>query len=217
MKGVKYTYDSKYKFNEEWFDHNIPLWTQLFDGYGRDIESVLEVGCYEGRATVFLCNEILKPGTNYDIVDTFGGSEVEDGMDTTMERLKEDKDIIEKTFLHNISFHKDINFHINKGISQIVLPDLLSAKKKYDLIFIDASHRADDTFVDAYFAHKMLNRGGILIFDDFGWKDPNQPHAVSSPELGIRTFIAMYEKEYTVTHVGYQVVLCKNLHKTFSV
>tara|TARA_R100001463_G_scaffold119615_1_gene175527 strand:- start:251 stop:889 length:639 start_codon:yes stop_codon:yes gene_type:complete len=210
-------YDKKYQFNEEWFDHNIPLWNELFKSYGRPIESVLEIGCYEGRATVYLCEKVLDKGTNYTVVDTFGGSAVEDGMDTTMERLKEDKDIIEKNFMHNISFHEDINFNVRKGNSQFILPELLKGGKKYDLIFIDASHRADDTLVDAYYAHKMLNRGGILIFDDFGWKDPNQPHPVCSPELGIRTFVHMYDEEYTKTHIGYQVVLCKNVHKEFKV
>lgn len=218
MEGLKYTYDSKYKFNEEWFDHNIPLWNQLFEGYSGDLNSILEIGCYEGRATVYLCNEVLKKGTKYTVIDTFKGSEEEDGMDNTMERLDQDKDIIQKNFLHNISFHNDMHFKVHKGISQKILPEIYyNDNPSYDLIFIDASHRADDTFVDAYYAHKMLNRGGLLIFDDFGWKDPNRPEMVSSPEYGIKSFAQLYQKEYKQVHIGYQVILCKNLHKEFKV
>jgi len=179
-----FTYDEKYKFTEEWFDPMISIWEQLFEKYEKEnIKSVLEVGCFEGRATIFLCENILQEGTNYDIVDTF----------------------IYNNFTHNISHHPQINFNISKGYSQHVLPTLVEQNKQYDFIYIDASHRADDTFVDAYYAHKMLNKGGILIFDDFGWKDPNAPHAVNSPELGIRMFFSMYDNYYKLIMSGYQI------------
>ena len=55
----------------------------------------------------------------------------------------------------------------------------------------------------------MLKDGGLLIFDDFGWKDPAQPEVVSSPELGIRTFATMYQNIYDTIATGYQVVLRK--------
>ncbi len=64
--------------------------------------------------------------------------------------------------------------------------------------------------MDAYYAHKMLNPKGVLIFDDFGWKDPNQPHPVNSPELGIQLFFNMYENLYNIILQGYQIAAIKN-------
>ena len=211
-------YSSKYKFNEEWFDHNIPLWDELFNKFNKPIKNVLEIGCYEGRATVYLCEKVLEEGANYTVVDTFEGSVAESGMDTTMERLEKDNSIIEDNFMHNISFHNKINFKIHKGTSQVILPELCSKlEDKFDLIFVDASHRADDTFVDGYFALKMLKKEGILIFDDFGWKDPAQKEIVSSPEFGIRTFATMYSEEVDTIHTGYQVIFRKKKYKEFKV
>ena len=70
-----FEYSSKYKFTEEWFDHMIPTWEQVFENYDKEkIKNVLEIGCYEGRATIFLCEQVLQKGVNYDIVDTFGGT-----------------------------------------------------------------------------------------------------------------------------------------------
>ena len=123
-------------------------------------------------------------------------------------RLLED-DFIYNNFLHNISFYPDINFKINRGFSQYILPELEKKGKKYDFIYVDASHRADDTFMDAYYAHKMLNSKGLLIFDDFGWKDPTQPHPVNSPQLGIEAFFAMYNNLYDVILQGYQIAAIK--------
>jgi SAM-dependent methyltransferase len=205
-----YQYSEKYKFTQTWFDPFISPWTKLLTIHLKSyqINSVLEIGCFEGRSTVFLADNFLQKNTNYDIVDTFKGSASEPGMKKATEKLKE-KDFIYENFLHNISFFPQINFNINRGISQEILPNLSQQNKKYDFIYIDASHRSDDTFVDAYYANKMLNPGGLIIFDDFRWKDPTNSHPIVSPEVGINVFFHLYNTEYKIIMKGYQIAAIK--------
>lgn len=205
-----FEYNKDQKYTEKWFDSMISTWIKLFEEVvdSTKIKNVLEIGCYEGRATSFICEKYLQKDTNYDVVDTFGGSLEESGMSGTAKRLLEN-DFIHNNFIHNISFYPDINFNINRGYSQYILPELEKTGKKYDFIYIDASHRSDDTFIDAYYAHKMLNSKGLLIFDDYMWKDPNQPDIVCSPEFGIRSFYTMYENLYDIVFKGYQLGLLK--------
>lgn len=202
-------FSEKYKFNEEWFDIAIPTWTEVFSDNKYQIKDVLEIGCYEGRATVWLCENVLTgKDCTYEVVDTFEGTISETGMIHVKDRLEQGISRIEENFRHNTSFFPDIKFKIHKGISQKMLPQL-SEEKRYDLIYIDASHRADDTLVDSYFAHKLLKPGGILIFDDFGWKDPKDMSPTNSPELGIKMFWELYQSEYSVLFQGYQVGFVK--------
>jgi SAM-dependent methyltransferase len=210
----KFIYSDKYKFTETWFDMAIPTWEQLFKEYENKvgkINNVLEIGCFEGRATIWLCENVLNKENetyDYDIVDTFGGSEIESGMERAMSFLGKDKNNIENNFRHNISFFDNINFNIHKGISQNVLPTF-PLVPKYDFIYIDASHKADDTFVDAYYAHKMLKPNGLLVFDDYGWKDPENIHINNSPQAGIDVFKGLYNTEYQQVLNGHQVGFLK--------
>ena len=199
-----------YKFSEPWFDAIKPGWDQIFEWYSKEfsIDNVLEIGCFEGKATTYMCEKWLKDKTSYTVLDTFGGSESESGMVDIIEKLKT-KDYIYESFTHNISFFPNIDFTIKRGYSQHILPQLESEGKKYDFIYIDASHQSDDTFVDAYWAHKMLNVGGLIIFDDYGWSDPTNTHINHSPKLGIDVFYNCYQDKYNMIMQGYQVALVK--------
>ena len=198
---------SNYRFTENWFDVATPTWEQVFKLVPKP-KSILEIGCFEGRATTWLCdNVICGDACDYDVIDTFEGTVGESGMAAAAEKL-EDADFIQNNFFHNISFHNNVNFKVYKGLSQKVLPTFAYIEK-YDFIYIDASHRADDTFVDAYYAHKLLKSGGLLIFDDFLWKDPKDVREVGAPEFGINAFCSMYADKYDPLFRGYQLGLVK--------
>lgn len=197
-------------YSVDWFSHNIPMWDQVFDKYnikGKNGLRFLEIGCFEGRATNYMLDNVLTADDSIiDVVDTFGGSLNEGGMhwDDTYKFSE-----LHSKFVNNIQKHKH-KVNIHKGESSRVLRELsLQKQNHYDFVYIDGSHTAYAVLEDAILMHPMLKSGGIVIFDDYLWKDQGNMHPTNSPELAVNCFYTTFELQYEVVFQGYQVGLLK--------
>ena len=50
--------------------------------------------------------------------------------------------------------------------SSTALPRLLAEGRQFGMIYIDGSHVFEDVFIDAYYAVRLLETGGFVLFDD---------------------------------------------------
>ena len=195
-------------YSVDWFSNNIPIWDQVFDFAklrGKENIKFLEIGCFEGRATNYLLENILTgEGSEIHVVDTFEGSREEAGMKWDDNY---DFDALYNKFKRNVSKYED-KVKIHRGMSGDILKSDFE-KDTFDFIYIDGSHTAYDVLQDAILAHSLLKVGGIIIFDDFGWKDPNNLHPTNSPELGVTCFYNAYELFYNTIFQGYQIGFIK--------
>ncbi len=179
-----------YDFTADWFGHNIENWRRFLSHLsGQANIAFLEIGSYEGRATVWLLGNILTHETaRMDCVDVF--------YDESSERR----------FEHNITTalgEKRVNKI--KGSSQEILRHL--PLHHYDGVYIDGSHTAPDVLEDSILAFRLLKSGGIMIFDDFEWNGHQDPLLL--PKMAINAFLDIYQRQYELLHMGYQVIIKK--------
>lgn len=195
-------------YSVDWFSGNISNWNAIFEYYlfkGKENLQFLEIGCFEGRATNYLLENVLTHETSkIHVVDTFNGSKDEAGMNWDENY---DFDALYNIFVNNISEHKN-KVEIHRGLSGDILKKDFE-KNTFDFIYIDGSHTAYDVLQDAILCHPLLKSGGIIIFDDYGWKDPNNMHPTNSPELGVNCFMSIHETQYDCIMKGYQVGIIK--------
>ena len=120
----------------------------------KSINNLLEIGSFEGNSSMFFARYLKD--TKIYCVDNWVGTEeynnlnfktLENNFD---ENLREFKNIIKKKCTSD-------EFFLNNNLS-------------FDLIYIDGYHKAQQVLKDFKNAWKVLNKGGILIFDDFIWK-----------------------------------------------
>jgi len=192
------------QYTSDWFSNNIPVWDQIFTEtqfIGRENLRFLEIGCYEGRATTYLLENILThPTSRIDVIDNFLGSPTESGMNWQFNDYKH----IYANFMHNMRDYLDkINVYIGKSAD--ILKTHMILANKYDFIYIDGSHFTYNVLEDAVLCHSLLNLYGIIIFDDYGWVDPNNTQPTNSPALGISSFCNCYSDYYRVFLNSYQV------------
>jgi predicted O-methyltransferase YrrM len=52
----------------------------------------------------------------------------------------------------------------------LALPKLLAERRRFDLIYIDGRHTFDHVQLDVFYCDKLLRQGGIMAFNDCGWR-----------------------------------------------
>lgn len=142
-------------YSVDWFSSNIPIWDQVFDLAklkGKENIKFLEIGCFEGRATNYLLENILTgEGSEIHVVDTFEGSREEAGMKWDDDY---DFDALYNKFKSNVSKYEN-KVKIHRGMSGDILKSDFE-KDTFDFIYIDGSHTAYGVLQDAVLAHPLL-------------------------------------------------------------
>jgi predicted O-methyltransferase YrrM len=100
-----------------------------------------------------------------------------------------------QTFTNNIdaSEHRD-KITVIRGFSNEEVPPL--ENEFFDIIYIDGNHEPEYVLEDAVLSFRKLKKGGILIFDDYGWGGPDLT------QRGIDAFVSGYYKKIKV--LGFQ-------------
>ena len=195
--------DAEYEFTSDWTTNRLAVWRLHVEPLrGRPIQA-LELGCYEGRASIwFLQNVLTHPSATLTVVDTFLGSE-ESGarpVDGLFERFR--RNVQRAGAADKVRIFRSSTV---QALAQLLTAD--SSGNEFDLIYIDASHRADDVITDAVMSFRLLKPHGLLIFDDYEWE--RRPSPLDRPKIAIDAFMNVFQRSLSVIHVGYQVLLKK--------
>lgn len=159
-----------------------------------NIKNILEIGSYEGRSAIFFLKFFL--GSNITCVDTWTGSD---------EHNKNEFIKIEKNFDLNTKI-----FLSKKKIKKLKITSNIFFKKnlkKFDLIYVDGDHSSKQVSLDIANSWNALNKGGLLILDDFMWwyyKDLKQ-----NPSTPINKFIVNTLQEIDYLKIWHQVIIKK--------
>ena len=163
-----------YKFGEDWFSGNIENWQKIFAETNKkngDPLRILEIGCFEGRATTWLLDNMMDhPKSVIFCIDTFRGSH---------EHNPSQVGEMEQKFQFNMGVSRwPEKVRLLKGDSRFVLPALCRDSQAFDIVYVDGSHATLDVVNDGIYSLHLLKPGGVIIFDDYNWTDPvfgNQP------------------------------------------
>jgi predicted O-methyltransferase YrrM len=207
-----------YNYTQNWFnsydlEQFLPIGVQ-------DEVHILEIGSFEGRSTVWFVENLLNnknstitcidPWISYNQKNNSLNSYSDEILEKDLNDLSEGyvfnneyetfvKNIIETTKLNQVN--------IMKGFSDVILPNLIVTKQKYDFIFIDGNHTSPSVISDAIMSWKLLKKNGILIFDDYLW-ELHKPETLR-PKMAIDNFISNYLDYLEVCWSEYRIAIKK--------
>ena len=191
-----------YKFTKDLFSINIPVWQQFIERFANLPRLYfLEIGSWEGRSTCWLLDNILThESSRITCIDTFVGS-------------IECKDRYDEGYIKSLEGRFDFNVtktgslaQVEKlvGISQTVLRSL--PLNTYDLIYINGSHLATDVLEDILLSWRLAKVKALMIFNNYKSADVNP---TDNAQLGIDTFLTVFQEKINVLHLDRQVVVEK--------
>lgn len=191
-------------FCADWFSQHIPNWEKyLAELKGKPNLSFLEIGCFEGKATLWLLENILTAQTSrIMVIDPFKQTEA-------IRSLYKDlyTHDYRTIFEMNTAPYSD-KILINPSESYRALckmyPDY---KNSFDFIYVDGCHDSHACLSDMVLAWELLKIGGIMVIDDYEWVIDVQDNL--KPKLGVDAFLSAYIDRYWVIDKGYQVALKK--------
>ncbi|HEY9629583.1 MAG TPA: tetratricopeptide repeat protein [Coleofasciculaceae cyanobacterium] len=186
IRGWHYAADRHYQFTHDWFTYNISVWATHLEPLAHSPQvRALEVGSFEGMSACWLLDHILThPLSTLTCIDLY----FQEAFEFNVVQTGAGDRVTQLT-----------------GDSHKVLATLVP--ETYDIVYIDGCHLASHVQIDAQLSWKLLKAGGVLIFDDYQWTDPNYPG--QDTQLGIDAFINSVGNQATIVHQGYQIIIQK--------
>ena len=155
----------------------------------------LEIGCFEGKSTNWLFENILShPDSKLHVIDTFEGGK---------EHIKLKLDNLHSRYLSNVEQYLP-KIYTWRDRSIDVLKKILY---KFDFIIIDGSHQAKNVIVDLVLGFHQLNSGGIMFMDDYTWCLNNPERRIEDiPKTAIDLFLSTFRHEYKLIHLSLRTI-----------
>lgn len=187
-------------FTCDWTTSRIPVLSNVLAGLREKPARLLEIGSWEGRSAIFFLNYM--PLSRIVCIDPFVGN-VEHLQDPYFAALAPQAEAL---FDANLAaFGSRVEKF--KGPSSRILPELGLAGRRFDAAYIDGSHFAADVYADALLTWPLIERGGIVVFDDYEWNLMNHEH--ERPKLGIQAFLRAIAGQYREFFRSYQLAIVK--------
>jgi predicted O-methyltransferase YrrM len=177
-------------FEHDWFTVHIPAWDQLLREFDGPDVKILELGSYEGLSTCFFLWRL--PDARVTCVESFEGYFGEVGL--------------ERRFDENVALIDAGRVRKLAGRTRDRLPELLDEGALFELVYVDASHRALDVLADAALSWQLLKPGGSMLFDDYGL---DQGDPLLTPTVAVDAFAQVVRGTSEWLRAGYQVRLRK--------
>lgn len=192
-------------FTADWFTNGLINFEYAKAQMDAPPDSILEIGCHEGRSTCWMLENLLAQDGTITCIDPFAN----EPLSAFRNEHPPENRIIEEIFRHNTDLVKksDQTIRLMPTLSFYALAELITEQAQFDFVYVDGSHSADEVLADAVMAFGLLKKNGYMIFDDYLWMAAAD--SLDRPKMSIDAFVNMFQKHIEVKMINYQYIIQK--------
>jgi len=156
---------------------------------------VLEIGCFEGLTTRYICDNLLTKEGRMIAVDPLEDQYTDEADEETNKMfVGQFERFTRNTRGYPVELKRERSQNVFKG-------DFMHYR--FDFIYVDGHHGEVEVFEDGCNAFKVLRKGGYMLFDDYqGYRDETT--------RGIDRFIDLHQGKMTIKIKEYQLLIQKH-------
>ena len=158
----------------------------------------LEVGCFEGMTTKYICENMLTEEGHMIAVDPLEDKYIVENITDEAVEINDSLPYFEGQYTRFL-------INTNKKPVRLVRKTFTDAFSeleafRFSFIYIDADHRADSVYLDAKMAFELLQTDGYILFDDYEWGN-------GETKKGIDRFLDEYKDRVDIISINEQVLV----------
>jgi predicted O-methyltransferase YrrM len=162
-------------FTTDWSASIVHWPDMLADLAGKSDLRFLEIGCFEGRTTLWLLDHVLTdPSSRVYVIDPFNARYTQ-------------RDVFDRNLAAHLKTRQAV---VLEGRSGDVLRHRRPSFGPLDFVYVDGSHDAADVLADAVLVWPLVKPGGLVCFDDY--VDLACPEEWQRPEIAVDAFVRCY-------------------------
>jgi len=169
----------------------------------------LEIGCFEGKTTNYIVDNILSHDGKIVCIDPLENTYLVDNLNAKDELSNKYWNCFNQQynrFIENTK-HNFEKIELYRELSSSALTKLtLEYKNKFDFIYVDGDHREQGVYLDGLLSLELCKTGGIILFDDYLWKDC---HDIEETKKGIDRFLTDCQNNIQILISNYQIAVEK--------
>lgn len=111
---------------------------------------ILEIGCAYGISSLYICEALAAAApASYHVIDAFQSTQWHG---------------VGRAYLDSAAAGWAVTFH--ETLSELCLPRMLEQGLAFDFAYVDGWHTFDQVMLEFYYINRMLEVGGVVVFDD---------------------------------------------------
>ncbi len=169
------------------------------------VDLALEIGCFEGLTTNYICDNMLNPGGRIVCIDPLEDQYYVDNL------REQDIETNKQLPYFNGQYDRFISNTKNKPVNLIrkKSQDAYEEVKDYrfQFIHVDGDHRKEGVYHDATKYLYCMQVGGFMLIDDYDWSEETKQ--------GIDMFLEESGHLIEVVRKNYQVLIKKLIHNEY--